>query len=313
MVTVLIRSALVLGMLFTGVLGLFARSGAAAPFPLEYHLLYRYTASSAMHTSILKLDSLTPQHYLYRGMGAAFPTCSPDGQYLAYLWNGRLQVVSAAGQHSAALPFQGTVIDEISLSNLGDVVASLANIDNPYFVYQLFSADFAAGHLFELPMELSTVPLSPAVAPNGELVAYRIGGRQNHRVGRIAVASLGTLRERYAMRGGMSPAWSPDGTMIAFVRRVRERDQLFLKDVRIGAEVQLTFDDMAKSSPVWSPDGQHVLFIRPGSLQNGVYVIPWDGRERSVIELPERYTAPGFALESACLLTFQPTISVEPD
>jgi Tol biopolymer transport system component len=299
-VTLLLRAMLVLTTLFAGVFSLFARGAHPASFPTDYYLTYRYTAANAIWTSIIRLDSPSPKQYSHRAVHVAFPTCSPDGQYLAYISNGRLHLVSAKGWQSAPLPFVGTVIDEISLSNRGDVVVSLANMDNVYLIYQMFSADFSTGQLSELPMEYSSLPLSPALAPDGAQVAYRIVERQNRRAAQVTVATTGTLTELYAMRGAVSPAWSPNGAMIAFVRREGEHQQLFLKDVRMGAEVQVTFDDTTKASPVWSPDGQHLLFVRPG----GAYLMAWDGHEHSLIQLPEQIA--DFALESACFLTFRP-------
>src|SRR5262249_30687554 len=53
------------------------------------------------------------------------------------------------------------------------------------------------------------------------------------------------------------PAFSPDGNQIAFVWDGETRDNfdIYVKDIRTGAQVRLTNDPADDFSPAWSPDG----------------------------------------------------------
>jgi serine/threonine protein kinase len=60
------------------------------------------------------------------------------------------------------------------------------------------------------------------------------------------------------------PAFSPDGNQIAFVWDGEQRDNfdIYVKDIRTGAQVRLTKDPADDFSPVSRPDGSRIAFAR---------------------------------------------------
>ncbi len=79
---------------------------------------------------------------------------------------------------------------------------------------------------------------------------------------------LPTLRPSFLTTDSGSyyqPAFSPDGTRIAFVWDGAKGDNfdIYVRDIRTGAQVRLTEDPADDFSPVWRPpDGSHIAFAR---------------------------------------------------
>jgi serine/threonine protein kinase/Tol biopolymer transport system component len=73
------------------------------------------------------------------------------------------------------------------------------------------------------------------------------------------------------------PAFSPDGSRIAFVWDGPKRDNfdVYVKDIRTGAQMPLTRDPTDDFSPVWSPDGSRIAFARsdPKTGLGGIFVM----------------------------------------
>jgi serine/threonine-protein kinase len=74
-----------------------------------------------------------------------------------------------------------------------------------------------------------------------------------------------------------NPQFSPDGRRLAVAtsRRVDQPSDIWIYDVRTGAESRLTFE--GGRAPVWTPDGAAVTFSKL-SERRGIYTRPADGR-----------------------------------
>ena len=299
------RLAGALALVFAGAVALLAREVNHAPLSPDYYLAYRFFISSTLRFSVVRLDSHQPQPQPQSGIVVLLSACAPNGNYLAVLAD-QLYVLSADDQQRAALPFEGALLDQITVSNTGEAVVSMARLQYSPPTYLLYRADFAAHRLTELPMQGSAVLRAPALAPDGQRIAMTMSSLQNPPQTGVIVADMRSAVPTVAE--AWSPAWSPEGDMIAFIRQIDDNYQVFIKDMRTLAEMQVTRDEIAKRWPVWSPDGRHLLYVRSRGSQSEVYVVNWDSSVREQFSLPESRTTRNFSLEGACFLTFQPNL-----
>ena len=59
-----------------------------------------------------------------------------------------------------------------------------------------------------------------------------------------------------------SPSFSPDGSRIAYVNAVDGVDQIFVRELRQTASIQVTSGEIPAESPRWSPNDEQILFAR---------------------------------------------------
>jgi Tol biopolymer transport system component/DNA-binding winged helix-turn-helix (wHTH) protein len=86
------------------------------------------------------------------------------------------------------------------------------------------------------------------------------------------------------------PRFSPDGNLIVFSNTGYGLgiEHIYIKQVRQGDSLQLTFGEYQDRYPTWSPDGQQIAFLRhrPGHRKLQLIVIPaLGGPERLVAEV----------------------------
>jgi TolB protein len=70
---------------------------------------------------------------------------------------------------------------------------------------------------------------------------------------------------------------SPDATRAVLIRVIAGREQLFMKSLANGSEVQITRDDADHEDPVWSPDGRKIAFVLVRDGKKIVHLINPDG------------------------------------
>ena len=304
MLVLLIRAALILGMLSVGAVALLAREVDHAPLPSDYYLIYRYTLDGVLRTSYVKLDiNNTQPNVQVQGL----TSCAPNGSHLLAISLDGLYAINANEQRRATLPLDNMIIDGITISNSGDALISMTRYENRQTPqYSLYRVNFTGGNLVQLALDSSSLPRSPVLAPDGRRIALTIGMPQNVRQVGVSVAAVDSASAVPSIDQAWSPAWSPEGDMFAFVRQIGGDYQVFIKDTRTLAEFQVTRDELAKRWPVWSPDGRHLLYIRANRFQSEAYVVSWDSRVRQRVFLPGQIGGANFSLERACFLTFQP-------
>jgi Tol biopolymer transport system component len=93
----------------------------------------------------------------------------------------------------------------------------------------------------------------------------------------------------------LNPALSPDGTKVAF-RLVDGggNSDIWVRDLRRGADVRLTFDPGLDDYPVWSSDSKRIAFAGTRGGKAGLYQVPADqsGNERLVAPLDQNDPVP---------------------
>ena len=76
-------------------------------------------------------------------------------------------------------------------------------------------------------------------------------------------------------RGCYDPAFSPDDRYLAYVRSdLQPASDLYLRDLKTGAETRLTTDRADNQTPAFSPDGRSLAFVAlRGSQQHKVHLM----------------------------------------
>jgi hypothetical protein len=201
-----------------------------------------------------RLDELQPRDFWPRvgspGYGDANTAVSrPPGRRLAAAVTAI--AVAFVGTGLAVVAFRRSPPESMSADPSAFVVsASFPGTQNPslFFVTEGGRA---------IPFADTTGSWSPAVSPDGRLLAYQRelrGGRSA-----LTVATLnGSRPPRDLHIGAISaaPAWSPDGRRIAIV----DGNEIWLIPVDGSGPQVLGFEDRFPRSVAWSPDGKQLAF-----------------------------------------------------
>jgi Tol biopolymer transport system component len=129
----------------------------------------------------------------------------------------------------------------------------------------------------------------PVVAPAGDRVAFAA-------LGDLYVMTIGgkpenLTRDRYF---DTDPAWSPDGAHLAWASdRAGDLPELWLRDMRSGAERRLTNLPGAALAPTWSPDGRRIAFLEVDGIWGRANVAVADVASGAVTKVHEALFAPG--------------------
>jgi len=219
------------------------------------------------------------------------PALSPDGQHLAFVWNGgtgrhfSLYVKVVGTEESLRLTNQASLDFDPVWSPDGRYIAFcriLKGATGIYIIPALGGAErkvrntgwdgdvnqnyWILGHL--------------SWSPDGKLLAY--SDHASHSEGSnssIFLLSLDSLEVRTLTsplhsKGDFDPEFSPDGQTLAFVR-VSQGSSIYEIPVAGGQERRLTSDQTWKEGLAWTPDGREIVFAD----QNGLWKISLRGGE----------------------------------
>ncbi len=130
--------------------------------------------------------------------------------------------------------------------------------------------------------------IRPSISPDGTQVAFVA-------VGDLWLMTIGSEPTRLTNDpfGDADPAWSPDGSRLVFSsdRSGNGNADLWLRDMKSGAERRLTQLPTSDYGAAWAPDGKRLAFLSLLNHSNGaeVYVLDVDTAElRKLHYFPER-------------------------
>jgi dipeptidyl aminopeptidase/acylaminoacyl peptidase len=98
-----------------------------------------------------------------------------------------------------------------------------------------------------------------------------------------------TVDQILSLKRAGSPELSPDGRFVAYTIREADWDdnayqtQIWIADVRSGANRPLTRSRKSSQSPTWSPDGTRLAFVSDRSDKRQIYVIDPTGGEAEAL------------------------------
>ena len=110
-----------------------------------------------------------------------------------------------------------------------------------------------------------TLNMTPAVSPDGRLLAYA-SAKDSATKGNsdIFIMNLRTQMKRQLTdkaSGELSPAWSPDGRKLAFESDRTGRPQIYIMGADGSNVRRLTFEGRHNAAPAWSPRGDWIAYV----------------------------------------------------
>jgi DNA-binding winged helix-turn-helix (wHTH) protein len=209
------------------------------------------------------------------------PTLSPDGQHLAFVWNGgagphfNLYVKVVGTEESLQLTKQPSLDFNPVWSPDGRYIAFcriLKDATGIYIIPALGGAERRVRNTLWDDQEFDQVFRFGRLSwsPDGKLLAYSDRASRSEAAS-IFLLSLDSgevrrLTSALRARGDFSPEFSPDGQTLAFGRDSQGVQSIYAIPVSGGQEQRLTSDTAQKWGLAWTPDGREIVFANVGWL-----------------------------------------------
>ncbi|MCU1242755.1 MAG: hypothetical protein JWO71_3481 [Candidatus Acidoferrum typicum] len=209
------------------------------------------------------------------------PSLSPDGQHLAFAWNGGAGphfslYVKLVGTGEALRVTKGASIDFNPVwSPDGRYIAFgriLKGETGIYIIPALGGAErrvrktlWEEQEFYEVFWCLGRLSWSP----DGKLLAFSDHASRNEHASSIFLLSLDSLEVRRLTSplfssSDFSPAFSPDGQTIAFNRSSQEVQSIYTVPASGGEEQRLFWGVTYNWGLAWTPDGRDIVFAKAG-------------------------------------------------
>ncbi len=184
---------------------------------------------------------------------------SPDGESLAYLAFGELQMLRVDTGETQRFPVPENRVGDEGLAWFPDgtkLLGSFSKQEGDKTTWEYWSLTFPGGTW----RKLSETALFAAVSPDGTLIAFTAEDEKDHHSIWLMGAHGEEPRKILATEGNLgSPAWSPNGKRLAYLRYERGPASVESCDLE-GRDVQLV---VAKAEV---GEGRHVAWLRDGRL-----------------------------------------------
>ncbi|MBI4511989.1 MAG: PD40 domain-containing protein [Deltaproteobacteria bacterium] len=251
------------------------------------HLRQKYELQKE---AVLRRGLVEGRRLTRSGEGNDSPRYSPDGKEIAWhesdgkraaRYRAMPQGADSSRAHDVAV-IDGASSFSFLPDGSGMVLERFGPYRGVYYFGDLYRYDFASRRLVRLTR--GTRALVPDVSPDGQRIAFVVGGRSKMRLG-ILPLDAGRKPEIWWEGPGrfdqvFSPAWSPDGKKIAFTAWTTGgyRD-VYVLDTGTKQTTRLMEDRAIDLSPCWSPDGKWLYFASDRSGIYNIYAIDPETRD----------------------------------
>lgn len=217
------------------------------------------------------------------------PSLSPDGQHLAFAWNGgagphfNLYVKLVRTEESLRLTKQASIDFNPVWSPDGRYIAFCRiqpGETGIYIIPALGGAERRVRKTLWEEHEFNEIFWYDgrlSWSPDGKLLAFSDRASQNEPAPSIFLLSLDSLQVRrltspVRSRGDFNPAFSPDGQTLAFNRGTQGVHSIYTVPVSGGAEHRLISGAAYHEGLAWTPDGRGIVFAKASWLENGAWL-----------------------------------------
>jgi Tol biopolymer transport system component/DNA-binding winged helix-turn-helix (wHTH) protein len=278
------------GYRFIGNVEIPAATPSARPRPWRWLSTTRNAVVAGLVVCALALSFLTYRHSIrpkavqtnvtpaVTNFGEKYaPTLSPDGQHLAFVWNGgagphfNLYVKVVGTEESLQLTRQASLDFSPVWSPDGRYIAFcriLKGATGIYIIPALGGAERRVHNTlwddeefqgaFRFADRLSW-------SPDAKSLAYSDRASRSEAAASIFLLSLDSQEVRrltspQRSRGDFSPEFSPDGQTLAFARDAQGVESIYAILASGGQEQRLTSDTKQKWGLAWTPDSREIVF-----------------------------------------------------
>jgi Tol biopolymer transport system component/DNA-binding winged helix-turn-helix (wHTH) protein len=267
-------------------------------------LYYRHgLRSNAGHPSITPVVTNVGEKYT--------PSLSPDGQHLAFAWNGgagphfSLYVKTVGTEDSLRLTKQTSSIDFNPVwSPDGRYIAFCRILKGQTGIYIISALGGAERRVRETlwgEQEFYDVLWSAgrlSWSPDGKLLAFSDRASRNEPTS-IFLLSLDSMAVRRLTSslhssGASNPAFSPDGQTLAFTKVPHAFQSIYTVPVSGGEETRLVSDGTDHWGLAWTPDGRDIIFANAGwPINSGwLWKVPLRGGEPERLQVGQEGIEP---------------------
>jgi Tol biopolymer transport system component/DNA-binding winged helix-turn-helix (wHTH) protein len=282
-----------------------AATPSARPRPRQWRAITRYAVLSGLTTCALALSFLYYRHSLRSKAGQPTvipavtnvgekynPSLSPDGQHLAFAWNGgagpyfSIYVKVLGTEEALRLTKQPSIDFNPVWSPDGRQIAFCRILEGETGIYTIPALGGAERRLRKtLWQEPLFYQGRLSWSPDGKLLAFSDQASRNEAPS-IFLLSLDSLDVRrltssLRSRGDFNPAFSPDGQTLAITRILQAFDAIYTLPVSGGEAQRLVSDGTDHWGLAWTPDGRNIVFANAGWPVNAgwLWKVPLRGGE----------------------------------